>query len=133
MKNLFRVLFLVMISMSLLITTGCEEDDIVDEMVGTWVLHEGELTVQGATVTLTPSEMEINISVIFTANAFTATITETGESPDIETGTWVRTSSTTIVITAPGEDPVTLIKEGEYYTQTETEDGMTMKMKFRKL
>ncbi len=122
-----------MISMSLLVTTGCEEDDIVDEMVGTWILHEGELTVQGVTETLTPSEMGINITVVFTSNAYTATVTETGESPDIETGTWVRTSSTTIVITAPGEDPMTLIKEGAYYIHTEVDGLTTMKMKFRKV
>ena len=45
-KNLFRVLFLMMISMSLLVTTGCEDDDDdsgVDGMVGTWVLSKAEV------------------------------------------------------------------------------------------
>ena len=129
-KNLFRVLFLAMISMSLMINTGCNKDDdvVVDEMIGTWILHEIDVTEGVITVTISPAEFGLSITTIFTANAYTATVTVTGESPVIEIGTWTRTNSTTIVLTAPGEDPMTLTKEGVYYVHYDSNG----KMKYKK-
>ena len=134
-KNLFRVLFLAMISMTLLINTGCEKDEDLDEILGTWVLHEGEMTSDGVTVTLTPAAMELSIDVTFEDDfTYNANYTETGSTPEIESGIWVRTNSTTVTITATtnNEGPTTLIKDGAYYVVTDTEDGITMKMKFKK-
>lgn len=134
-KSLFRVLFLAMISMTLLINTGCEKDEDLDAIVGTWVLHEGEMTYGGITVTMTPAEMEVSISVTFEDDfTYNASYTETGYTPEIESGIWVRTNSTTVTITATTntDGPTTLTKDGDYYVVTETVEGMPIKMKFKK-
>lgn len=134
-KSLFRVLFLAVISMTLLINTGCEKDEDLDEILGTWVLHEGEMTSDGVTVTLTPAAMGLSIDVTFEDDfTYNANYTETGYTPEIESGIWVRTNSTTITITATtnNDGPTTLTKDGDYYVVTDTEDGMTVKMKFKK-
>jgi hypothetical protein len=134
-KSLFRVLFLAVISMSLLVNTGCEKDeDSLDSIVGTWVFHEAEVTYGVITMTMTPAEMQMSISVVFHEDlTYTATIVEEGVT-DIETGTWVRTNSSTVTITAitNNDGPMTLTKDGEYYVGTYTEDSMVMKMKFKK-
>ena len=123
-KNLFSVFFIIFISMSLFVTTGCDDDDDVDEMIGTWVLFE----LEDGSDTMSPSEAGISITVIFTTNSYTATVVEDGYS-DIDNGTWTRTSSTSIIIIHDDGDSTTLIKEGSYYTSWM--DGV--KMKFRKL
>jgi hypothetical protein len=134
-KSLFRVLFFAVISMTLLINTGCEKDEDLDEILGTWVLHEGEMTSDGVTVTLTPAAMGLSIDVTFEDDfTYNANYTETGYTPETESGIWVRTNSTSVTITATTntEGPTTLTKDGNYYVVTDTEDGMTVKMKFKK-
>jgi len=134
-KNLFRVLFLIMISMSLFVTPGCEDDDDdVDEIIGTWVFFEAqELDASGTIIeTQTPAQMGLSITVVFITGAYTATVTE-GTDVDIETGTWTRTNSTTVVITETGGDhSETLTKEGAYYVVTDIDGDYTHKMLFRK-
>jgi hypothetical protein len=98
------------------------------------VFYEAEVTYGVITMTATPADLDMNISVIFNEDlTYTATILEEGET-DIEIGTWVRTNSTTVTITATtnNDGPMTFTKDGDYYVSTYTEDSMVMKMKFKK-
>ena len=119
-KKLFRVLFITLISMSLLVTTGCDEDDDVDPIVGTWFLYE----MQMGSETLNAAELAaegISMTVVFTAGTYTA-IGVMGDEVINETGTWTRQDSNTIIITNT-DGNVTLTKDGEYYT-AEFDEGM---------
>ncbi|MCK5028855.1 MAG: hypothetical protein KAR57_04420 [Bacteroidales bacterium] len=124
-KNLFSVLFITLISMSLLVTTGCDEDDVIDEMVGTWTLYEMQMESE----TLNAAELAaegMSMTVVFTAETYTA-IGVMGDEVINETGTWTRQDSNTIIITNT-DGNVTLTKEGEYYT-TEFDEGIIGKFK----
>ena len=71
--------------------------------------------------------MTININ---DDNTFSGT-TNLGEGTESDSGTWKRIDSETVEI-YEGTDTSTLKKEGDYYTITETEDSITMKMYFKK-
>ncbi len=134
-KNSIGVLFLALISMSLLTTSCKKDDDDLDEIVGTWKLHEVEMKILGVTTTVPPSQIGMDITVVINADkTYTATIINTSTSKtETETGTWNRTDNTTVVITPTGDGKVqTLIKEGGYYIVNDTHDGNAMKMKYKK-
>ncbi|NOQ28453.1 MAG: hypothetical protein GQ564_24070 [Bacteroidales bacterium] len=114
-NNLFKVLFLLMITMTLMVTTGCEDEDSdVDPIIGTWMLYEVDVTVEGTTTTNSPSEVNSNMTVVFTTGVYTA-IGVLGDDVINEVGTWTRVDSNTITLVNT-DGTVTLKKEGEYYT-----------------
>jgi len=126
-KNLIKVLFLTLVLTSLMITTGCDEDDDNDPIIGTWVLYEmqmGSETMDAAALT----EMGYAMTVVFTDGAYTANGT-IGDEIINEVGTWTRVDANTITITNTDGNQ-TLTKDGEYYT-AEFDEGVTGK--FRKL
>ena len=129
-KNLFRVLFLALISISLMMTS-CEDDDDVDPIVGTWKLEK---------VTMNGDEIDLDVIGISATVTFKDDGTYSGTAnfegnPESISGTWERKDSETVYIY---EDTETIIlkKEGEYYTNTEQEYSgetlITMKMFFKK-
>jgi hypothetical protein len=123
-KNLWKVLFLVIVSMSLITFNACDEDD-EDPIIGTWILYEmqmGTATLDAAALT----EAGYTMTVIFTKNAYTA-IGVVGDDIINETGTWTREDSNTVIITNT-DGTVTLTKVGEYYT-AEFDDGVIGKFK----
>lgn len=129
-KQIFKVLFLLLIS-SALFVTSCDEDDDDDKdpIIGTWVLFELE-TVEGTMNAADLLAEEISMTVTFTEDEYYAVGNMGGDLVD-ETGTWERENSTTVIIYHPGEDgSSTLTKEGEYYV-VEMDTGVYGK--FRKL
>jgi hypothetical protein len=123
-KNLWKVLFLVIVSMSLITFNACDEDD-EDPIIGTWILYEmqmGTATLDAAALT----EAGYTMTVIFTKNAYTA-IGVVGDDIINETGTWTREDSNTVIITNT-DGNTTLTKVGEYYT-AEFDDGIIGKFK----
>ncbi|MCK5168798.1 MAG: hypothetical protein KAQ75_02875 [Bacteroidales bacterium] len=125
-KNSIGVLFLALISVSLLMT-NCEKDDEADAIVGTWILEKVEVL----SVSYPASEFGISMTInINDDNTFSGT-TNLGEGTESDSGTWKRIDSETVEI-YEGTDTSTLKKEGDYYTITETEDSITMKMYFKK-
>ena len=132
-KNLFKVLFLMMISMSLLVTTSCEDDDDVDEIIGTWVMQDGVVELSGTTVTPNQLGLESITVEISALKIFTATTVMVGVStPMVETGTWERTNSTTVVTTGILTGEKTMTKEGEFYVRIESTQMGNVKFRFKK-
>lgn len=126
-NNLFKVLFLLMITMTLIVTTGCEDEDSdVDPIIGTWMLYELDVTEGIITTTHSPSEMNANMTVVFITGVYTA-IGVMGDDVINEVGTWIRVDSNTITLVT-SDSIVTLKKEGEYYT-AEFDEGVVGRFK----
>lgn len=127
-NNLFKVLFLLMIAMTLIVTTGCEddEDSDVDPIIGTWMLYELDVTEGMITTTYTAAEMNANMTVVFTAEVYTA-IGIMGDDVINEAGTWSRVDSNTITLVNT-DGTVTLNKEGIYY-MAEFDEGIVGRFK----
>jgi uncharacterized protein (TIGR03067 family) len=126
-KNLFTVLFLTLLSVSLMVTTGCDEEDDPDPIVGTWVLDKAE--IGGQTLDLAALG---SMTVVFTDDSWTATGTMGGESVN-DTGTWTRNGDVVTLTPSSDDDRITLTKEGDYYVTSMTEDGIgTIKLYFKK-
>jgi hypothetical protein len=137
-KNLSKVLFLAIISLFLMVNTGCEEEDPVDAIIGTWTLYEVEMALPTGVVTVSPTVFGLSITVIINDDfTYAATIIETTEEDpetDLEFGTWSRTDKSTVVITPTSSDdsPTTLIKDGDYYVVNDTKEGVPVNMRFAK-
>ncbi|MEA2106779.1 MAG: hypothetical protein U9P82_08710 [Bacteroidota bacterium] len=129
-KNLFRVLFLALISMSLFMTS-CEDDDDVDPIVGTWALDK----VEAMSMTFTPEQMGMSITIIMNEDGTLSGNYSDDTGTESISGTWERIDSETVKI-YDNSDTLTLKKEGEYYTITEQDyigdTLITMKMFFKK-
>lgn len=114
-KQIFKVLFLLLISSTLFITS-CDEDEDDDPIIGTWILMEA-VDAEGATIyTATQLALEgISMTVTFTESKYHA-VGSMGDGAIDETGTWDREDKNTVIIHPPGDDEdVTLTKDGEYY------------------
>jgi hypothetical protein len=123
-KNLWKVLFLVIVSMSLITFNACDEDD-EDPIIGTWILYEMQMgveTLDAADLT----EAGYTMTVIFTENVYTANGVVGGDIIN-ETGTWTREDSNTVIIMNT-DGNTTLTKVGEYYT-AEFDEGIIGKFK----
>lgn len=126
-NNLFKVLFLLIITMALIVTTGCEDEESdVDPIIGTWMLYEVDVTEGGITATFSASEMNATMTVVFTAGVYTA-VGVMGDDVINEAGTWTRVDSNTITLVNT-DGNVTLNKEGEYYT-AEFDEGIVGRFK----
>lgn len=126
-NNLFKVLFLFMITMTLIVTTGCEDEGSdIDPIIGTWMLYEVDVTEGSTTTTLSASEMGASMTVVFTTGVYTA-IGVMGDDVINETGTWTRVDKNTITLVNT-DGTVTLNKEGEYYT-AEFDEGIVGRFK----
>lgn len=124
-RNFFSVFFIALISMSLFVATGCDDDDDVDPMVGTWTLYE----LQMGSETIVSSELAsagYSMTVVFTSNSYSA-IGIVGDEIINETGTWIRQDSNTVIINN-SDGNTTLTKVGEYYT-AEFDEGVIGKFK----
>lgn len=125
-KTLFSVLFLALISMSLFITS-CDDDD-QDPMVGTWKLDK--VTMNGDEMDL--ATLGMSVTVTFKNDGTYSGTGNFGDGTESISGTWERENSTTVYV-YEGTERMILKKDGEYYVMTDTEDGYTMKMFFKKI
>lgn len=126
-RNIMKVLFLLMISSSLIIT-GCEEDDDADPLVGTWILIE--MTNGGVTLDVADLIAEdISMSVVFTSTRFAAFGNFGTDETINDFGTWERVDEKTVTLNTSGGDIVTLTRDGEYYIAPMGDEGATGKFK----
>lgn len=131
-KNYLSFFVMMLLSASLVLTTSCEKDDDTDPIVGSWELEKLDMTVGGETQTVNAATYGMEITAEFKDDGtFTTTSNFDGDT-ETDSGTWTRVDDNNVEVTVDGETD-TLTKEGEYYVSEVEEDGMTMKMYFKKV
>ncbi|MDH3322268.1 MAG: lipocalin family protein [Flavobacteriaceae bacterium] len=133
------LLFLLIIASAVSISSCSDDDDSPDNdsIVGQW--HLSQILLNGIPLPLELAPCELQGVLEFKSNG-TFTIetfeeNELGECvlDEIETGTWVNKGDNVYAITIDGEtEEATVTFEGNTFYLTETEDGTTIKIVYKR-
>jgi len=133
-KNYFAFFLMMLISASMVLTTGCDKEDDKDAFVGTWELEKATMTMGTIVEEITAAEMGLEVTLVAKEDG-TVTMTSISDSEtETDSGTWKRVNDSTIELSSDGET-MTMKKEGNYYIfeDVDEEYDMTMKMYFKKV